>query len=209
MYGYRARVGLIVPASNTTCEPEIAALCPEGVTAYATRIFFDPSSVDGLLALKKEADRAARELSCEGICQIIAFCCTSGSMVGGLNYDREITNMIEKESNTPAIATATPDVVVLTTGASYRFPFSLIFPFLLRTGVVQTSFFKKIFIRIHDSSILEDIFYKTLRKRMRSFIQSTLTPFGIPFQAMVKTALIGCPLTPIFYLTLEEVHSYV
>ena len=107
MYGYRARIGLIVPASNTTCEPEIAALCPEGVTSYATRIFFDPSSVDGLLALKKEADRAARELSCESICQIIAFCCTRGSMIGGLNCDKSIIEIIEKECNTPAIATAT------------------------------------------------------------------------------------------------------
>ncbi len=107
MYGYRARIGLIIPASNTTCEPEIAALCPEGVTSYATRIFFDPSSVDGLFALKKEADRAARELSCESICQIILFCCTSGSMVGGLDYDKRIIEVIEKECGTPAIATAT------------------------------------------------------------------------------------------------------
>jgi maleate isomerase len=106
MYGYRARIGLIVVGSNTTCEPEIATLCPEGVAAYATRIFFDPS-VHGLLALKKDAGRASRELSCEGICQIIAFCCTSGSMIGGANYDKEIADFIEKESNTPAIATAT------------------------------------------------------------------------------------------------------
>ena len=107
MYGYRSRIGLIVPASNTTCEREIATLCPEGVATYTTRIFFDPSTIHGLLALKKEAGRASRELSCEGICQIIAFCCTSGSMIGGVNYDREITDFIEKESNTLAIATAT------------------------------------------------------------------------------------------------------
>src|SRR4030042_686328 len=107
MYGYRSRIGLIVPASNTTCEREIATLCPEGVATYTTRIFFDPSTIHGLLALKKEAGRASRELSCEGICQIIAFCCTSGSMIGGVNYDREITDFIEKESNTLALATAT------------------------------------------------------------------------------------------------------
>lgn len=34
MYGYRARIGLIVPSSNTVCEPEMAKLCPEGVATY-------------------------------------------------------------------------------------------------------------------------------------------------------------------------------
>jgi 2,4-dienoyl-CoA reductase-like NADH-dependent reductase (Old Yellow Enzyme family) len=58
-----------------------------------------------------------------------------------------------------------PDVVILTTGASYRFPLSLIFPFLLRTGIVQMSWFKKMFIRIHDSPRLQDVFIKTFRKR--------------------------------------------
>lgn len=107
MYGYRARIGLIVPASNTTCEHEIAALCPKGVKTYTSRIFFDPSSIDGLIDLRTGADRASRELSCEGICNLIAFCCTSGSMIGGLNSDKEIIDRIQKQSSTLAIATAT------------------------------------------------------------------------------------------------------
>ncbi len=106
MYGYRARIGLIVPASNTTCEPEIATLCPEGVATYGSRIVLNKTA-HRLWDMKKEAGRASLELSSEDICQIIAFCCTGGSMVGGANYDKEIIDLIEKETNTPAITTAT------------------------------------------------------------------------------------------------------
>src|SRR5262245_6790252 len=37
-YGWRGRVGLIVPPANLTIEPEIAAMLPEGVSLHATRL---------------------------------------------------------------------------------------------------------------------------------------------------------------------------
>jgi maleate cis-trans isomerase len=55
MYGYCARIGLIVPSSNTVCEQEVAAPCPEGVAAYAARILFEPP-LDGLRAMKNHKE---------------------------------------------------------------------------------------------------------------------------------------------------------
>jgi len=106
MYGYRARIGLIVPSSNTVCEQEVAALCPAGVAAYATRVLFEPT-LDGLTAMKNHVERASRELSSEGICQIIAFCCTVGSMLGGVEGEKQILHLIEKTAGVAAITTAT------------------------------------------------------------------------------------------------------
>ncbi|NTW36866.1 MAG: maleate cis-trans isomerase, partial [Syntrophobacteraceae bacterium] len=106
MYGCRARIGLIVPSSNTVCEQEVAALCPAGVAAYATRILFEPT-LDGLRAMKNHVERASLELSSEGICQIIAFCCTVGSMMGGVEGEEELLHLIEKTAGIPAITTAT------------------------------------------------------------------------------------------------------
>jgi 2,4-dienoyl-CoA reductase-like NADH-dependent reductase (Old Yellow Enzyme family) len=57
-----------------------------------------------------------------------------------------------------------PDIVVLATGSSYRFPLNFIFPFLLKSGLVQTSFFKRMLQRIHESPSLHALFFKTLRK---------------------------------------------
>lgn len=106
MYGYRARIGLIVPSSNSVCEPEMAKLCPQGVAVYATRIPFEPA-LEGLKRMKDHVERASLELSSEGICQIIAFCCTVGSLMDGAKIEKEIIALIEKKANTPGITTAT------------------------------------------------------------------------------------------------------
>jgi maleate isomerase len=106
MYGHRARIGLIVPSSNTVCEQEAARLCPAGVATYATRILFEPT-MTGLWAMRTHVERASLELSSEGICQIIAFCCTVGSMLGGTEGEREMVDLIEKSTHVPAITTTT------------------------------------------------------------------------------------------------------
>jgi len=106
MYGYRARIGLIVPSSNTVCEQEVAALCPAGVAAYASRVLFKPT-LDGLRAMKNHVERASLELSSEGICQVIAFCCTVGSLLGGVEGEEELLHLIEETAGIPAITTAT------------------------------------------------------------------------------------------------------
>ena len=106
MYGQNGRIGLIVPSSNTVCEQEMAAMCPVGVATYSTRILFEPT-LKGLKDMKNEVEQASRELSSEGICDIIAFCCTVGSMVGGAEYDTELVDLIEQKSGTKAITTTT------------------------------------------------------------------------------------------------------
>ncbi len=106
MYGGRARIGLIVPSSNTVCEPEMAKLSPQGVNTYATRILFEPTP-KGLREMKDDVERAASELSSENISQIIAFCCTVGSLIGEIGYDKEIIGLIENKTQTLAITTAT------------------------------------------------------------------------------------------------------
>lgn len=106
MYGQRGRIGLIVPSSNTVCEQEMAAMCPAGVATYSTRILFEPT-LKGLKDMQNDVERASRELSSEGICDIIAFCCTVGSMIGGAEYDSDLVDLIEQKSRTKAITTTT------------------------------------------------------------------------------------------------------
>ena len=95
---------MIVPSSNTVCEPEMSALCPEGVAVYATRVAFEPT-LAGLRAMKAHVERASMELSSEGICQILVFCCTVGSLLGGVTTEKEITGLMEETAGIPAITT--------------------------------------------------------------------------------------------------------
>jgi maleate isomerase len=106
MYGPRGRIGLIVPSSNTVCEPEMTKLSPDGVATYSTRILFEPS-INGLKAMKEHVERAGLELSSEGISNIIAFCCTVGSMIGGAEYDQQLVEFLEKTTGVPAVTTTT------------------------------------------------------------------------------------------------------
>ncbi len=106
MYGYRGRIGLIVPSSNTVCEPEMNILSPPGVSTYSTRILFEPT-LEGLTGMKTHIQRASMELSSENICQVLAFCCTVGSLMKGVDTEREITKIIEDASKVHAITTAT------------------------------------------------------------------------------------------------------
>lgn len=106
MYGKRARIGLIVPASNTVCEPECARLVPEGVAVYAARVLFEPT-LEGLQDMRDQAWRAAHELASESISNLILFCCTVGSMMGGPEADQELAGRIEKETGVPTTTTTT------------------------------------------------------------------------------------------------------
>ena len=78
--GWRARIGVIVPPSNTGNEAEFNRLKPDGVTYPFTRspIHGDPAA-DGFVGLMNDV-----EIACDDMVRcnvdVIAYGCTSGSM---------------------------------------------------------------------------------------------------------------------------------
>lgn len=106
MYGNRARIGLIVPSSNTTIEPEFNAMKPEGVSVHAARVLLTVGTIEALRRMDEDTEAAAKLLATAGV-GIIAYGCTTGSMVGGLGWDQELINRIEKLTNVPATTTTT------------------------------------------------------------------------------------------------------
>ena len=78
--GWRARIGVIVPPSNTVNEAEFNRLKPDGVTYHFTRspIHGDPAA-DGFVGLMNDV-----EIACDDMVRcnvdVIAYGCTSGSM---------------------------------------------------------------------------------------------------------------------------------
>lgn len=106
MYGWRGRIGLIVPASNTSCEPEMSKLCPEGIAVIATRISFSPT-LAGLKAMLGEVSEAAELLAAEGNSDVIAFCCTVGSILEGKGYDELVISEIKERTGILATTTGT------------------------------------------------------------------------------------------------------
>jgi len=109
MYGWRCRIGLIIPSDNTVMESEfnkIILFNVKGVSVHTSRIFFENLTVENLFKMEEELERAARELKTAEV-DIIAFGCTSGSLIGGKDYDKKIINKIESSTNVKATTTST------------------------------------------------------------------------------------------------------
>lgn len=103
-YGWRAKIGLIVPPTNTVNEAEWQIMAPEGVSIHTTRMALhtDTRSDQGKRALYKDIKRAASDLAQAGV-DCIAYGCTAGSM---LHPVTELAEFIEVETGTPAVTTA-------------------------------------------------------------------------------------------------------
>ncbi len=101
--GWRARIGVIVPPSNTVNETEFNRLKPDGVTFHFTRspLHVDPAA-DDFAAMMADLDKAGAELaSCK--VDLIAYGCTSGSMA--CPADRLIARLREA-AGVDAVSTA-------------------------------------------------------------------------------------------------------
>ncbi len=105
MDGWRARIGLIVPSSNTVNEPEFQSQLPPGVSLHAARLPLDDVTADSLASMADTTEECADRLASADV-DIIAYGCTTGSLVNGLGYDEEIESRITDHTGIPAVATA-------------------------------------------------------------------------------------------------------
>lgn len=108
-YGWRGRIGLIYIASAYSMETEFHKMAPEGVTTHTTRISLsdDPShfTLEDLQSLDERAIKAAKLLA-QAPLKSIAYGCTSGSFVNGLEYDQQFIRRLEKLTSIPITTTA-------------------------------------------------------------------------------------------------------
>lgn len=82
VYGQRARIGVIVPPTNTANEAEWQAMAPSGVTIHSARmpLHTDTRSAAGLATLRTDIAKYAQDLSQANV-DVLAYGCTAGSMV--------------------------------------------------------------------------------------------------------------------------------
>lgn len=107
IYGWKARIGLLLPSLNTVTEPEFNAMIPEGVSVHTARLLLRlPLSSEGLREMAKDTEKAAQTLASAGV-KIISFACTSGSLVNGFGGDQELIRHIERLTGIQATTTST------------------------------------------------------------------------------------------------------
>src|SRR5574340_170560 len=111
MYGWRGRIGLVVPSNNTTCEMEFHRMAPEGISVHVSRVF-NPEITEeekkekATLEMSSELMRAAREVA--GVQPgVIIYACTTASFIKGPGYDQELGEKIKSETGVPGYSTIT------------------------------------------------------------------------------------------------------
>src|SRR5215207_2915671 len=110
MYGSRGRVGLITLASDSSVLPEYARVVPEDVAVYAAPIVLPRGEVTAPALAEMLAgdqlERAAELLVWTDV-DVIVFACTTGSLVHGVGWDRELIGRIERATDRAATTTTT------------------------------------------------------------------------------------------------------
>jgi len=99
-----ARVGLLVPSSNTVMEPDFWRVLPPGATLHSGRMYLEdttPAGEDRML--DEHVLPAARDLATAKP-DVIVFGCTSGGALRGNAYDAELCRRISELSGVPTVS---------------------------------------------------------------------------------------------------------
>lgn len=111
MYGWRARLGILVPSRVLPIEPEFYLMRPEGVSIHFSRFYFTGSGLDtDKLRDLKDRLPAAAELAATTRCHAMAMCCTAGSFIGGYGYDQELIRIMQEANGGLPTTTASTSI---------------------------------------------------------------------------------------------------
>lgn len=80
-YGYRARIGVIIPGVNVNLEPEFYRVVPKGVSVHTSRmLLLGKATQESYLKMELDTERAAQELATAEV-DVVTWACTSGGVL--------------------------------------------------------------------------------------------------------------------------------
>lgn len=100
------RIGLLVPSSNTTVEPEFYRALPADVTLHTARLFLAQITPGSILDMVADLETQSRHLASADV-DVIVLGATAPSFLKGLGYDRELIARIEAATGKRATTTST------------------------------------------------------------------------------------------------------
>lgn len=114
MYGWRGKIGLLVPSTNTVMEGDFHRLAPEGVSVHTGRVRLanpniSPKTLGDMAAC---IDGAADDVATCGV-EVIVYGCTSGSFFRGVAWDADTSARIERLAGRPFVTTSSASVEAL------------------------------------------------------------------------------------------------
>jgi maleate isomerase len=104
-YSNAFRIGLIVPSLNVTIEPEFNAFAPAEISIHATRLLLPKGDKEHLAQMAEDTEAAANLLATARV-NVIAYACTTGSLINGLTWEKSLIKRMESRDRVPAVTTA-------------------------------------------------------------------------------------------------------
>lgn len=101
-----SRIGLLVPSSNTTVEPEFYRALPKDVTLHVARLYLAQIATDSIAGMVGDIETQSRALASADV-DVIVLGAAAPSFLKGLGYDREMAKRIEAASGKRATTTST------------------------------------------------------------------------------------------------------
>jgi maleate isomerase len=111
-YSNTYRIGLIVPSLNVTIEPEFNAYAPPDVSVHATRLLLPKGDKEHLAQMAADTEPACDLLSTAKV-SVIAYACTTGSLINGIEWENNLAKRMESRVRVPAVTTASAVISAL------------------------------------------------------------------------------------------------
>ena len=143
-YGFRARLGMLLPSGNVAAEPQIGAMLPEGVSLHTTRLKLTGSSDAELLAMTERVEEGAQLLA-DACADLILFHCTAVTM-----WDAEMDAALPRRitSATGVKATSTARGVLAAFRALGVRKIVLVSPYIDKINARETAFLERNQIKV-------------------------------------------------------------
>lgn len=124
----RARIGVVVPVSNSNLEPDMMMMCPPGVSAHFARAGgYDVDAVPDETQMQRYSDAPVDDVidslrPCKP--DVILYGCTSATLARGPAFDEAFRAKIEARASVPAVTAASSLIEALKDLGVQRVAFS-------------------------------------------------------------------------------------
>jgi maleate isomerase len=100
-FGWKARLGLVTPSKGWTVEHEWPRMLPKGVSYLVARMPLKSTTPEELLKMGEHAIEAAELLASASV-DLICYGCTVETVLQGIEYDKRLTDDLERATGVPA-----------------------------------------------------------------------------------------------------------
>jgi maleate isomerase len=97
------RIGLLVPSSNVTMEPDFYKMSPQGVTIHSARVTLTEFTQEALRNTLSDAQGASELLAAAKV-DVIVYGCSTCALMGGLDWEQILVDQINFNTGIRAVS---------------------------------------------------------------------------------------------------------